>query len=200
MAKQDTELMSTRQAAEKLGISLRSAQLWVERGVLKAWKTPGGHRRILRESVDAVLADRAKISGHRDGRLSVLVVEDDPPLRRLYELVMSDWPDLDLRLAVDGFDGLLQVGARMPDLLIADLSMPGMDGFEMIRRLRAEPQLAEMEIVVVSALDPAEIERNGSLPSHIEVLTKPIPFDQLRRTVDRLRDSEKAYARTAAAR
>lgn len=186
--------MSTRQAAETLGVSLRSAQLWVERGVLKAWKTPGGHRRILRASVEAVLAERAAASRAADQRLSVLVVEDDPPLRRLYELVMGDWSDVELRLAVDGFDGLMQVGARKPDLLIADLSMPGMDGFEMIRRLNADPSLSSMEIVVVSALDPAEIERNGSLPGHIEVLTKPIPFEQLKRTVERLRSVGNSHA------
>lgn len=187
-------MMSTRQAAETLGVSLRSAQLWVERGVLKAWKTPGGHRRILRASVEAVLAERAAASRAADQRLSVLVVEDDPPLRRLYELVMGDWSDVELRLAVDGFDGLMQVGARKPDLLIADLSMPGMDGFEMIRRLNADPSLSSMEIVVVSALDPAEIERNGSLPGHIEVLTKPIPFEQLKRTVERLRSVGNSHA------
>ena len=44
---------TTREAAEALGICVRTAQLWVEQGRLRAWKTPGGHRRILRESVNA---------------------------------------------------------------------------------------------------------------------------------------------------
>ena len=53
-----SDLLSTREAAQLLGISLRTAQLWVESGVLRAWKTAGGHRRILRASVEAVLAER----------------------------------------------------------------------------------------------------------------------------------------------
>ena len=49
---------STRDAARLLGISVRTAQLWVEEGRLRAWKTPGGHRRILVESVDRLLDEQ----------------------------------------------------------------------------------------------------------------------------------------------
>jgi excisionase family DNA binding protein len=58
----DDAYLSTREAAELLGISLRTAQLWVENGVLLAWKTSGGHRRILRKSVDALLTERSRIA------------------------------------------------------------------------------------------------------------------------------------------
>lgn len=47
----DSSCMTTREAAEALGVSLRTAQIWVERGLLKGWKTEGGHRRITAESV-----------------------------------------------------------------------------------------------------------------------------------------------------
>ena len=51
---------STREAAERLNVSLRTVQLWVEAGLLRAWKTEGGHRRILRSSLDELLAKRAR--------------------------------------------------------------------------------------------------------------------------------------------
>ena len=82
MANDNEEVMGTQRAAETLGVSVRTVQLWVENGTLKAWKTPGKHRRILRSSVEAVLAERA---GEQDADLlaaqDVLVVEDEPPRR-----------------------------------------------------------------------------------------------------------------------
>ncbi|WP_419894875.1 helix-turn-helix domain-containing protein, partial [Pseudomonas aeruginosa] len=53
------EICSTTEAAERLGMAVRSVQLMVDRGELQAWKTPGGHRRILRSSLDAWLAAKA---------------------------------------------------------------------------------------------------------------------------------------------
>ena len=82
--------VSTREAAEILGISLRTAQLWVESGVLLAWKTSGGHRRILRRSIDALLAERSKISNANSEapvlsqNLKLVIVEDDQDLSLIH--------------------------------------------------------------------------------------------------------------------
>ena len=84
-----------------------------------------------------------------------------------------------LRIVGNGFEGLLQVGQQVPDILIADLMMPGMDGFEMIRNLRANPNLARMDIIVVSAIEREEIAKKG-LPSDVTVMGKPIPFHEIK--------------------
>lgn len=172
--------VSTREAANLLGISLRTAQLWVESGVLLAWKTSGGHRRILRKSVDALLAERVRQSGgsisstaSSKAGLKVVVVEDDQDLLRLIELTLSDLPqNIDVRSAKDGFAGLVLIGQFLPDLVIADLNMPGMDGFRMINSLVGS-EFAPAKIIVSTALSPADIEQRGGLPETIEVLQKP---------------------------
>jgi len=64
-------------------------------------------------------------------------------------------------------------------VLIADLMMPGMDGFEMIRHLRANPDYAGMDIIVVSAIDREEIKQHD-LPANVTVFSKPIPFHELK--------------------
>jgi CheY-like chemotaxis protein len=61
-----------------------------------------------------------------------------------------------------GIDGLLEIGRVPPDLLITDLRMPGIDGFEMIRRLRADPQLQDLDIVVVSGLTETRSSRTAA--------------------------------------
>lgn len=187
------DVCTTRQAARRLGVSLRTVQLWVENGTLPAWKTVGGHRRISTEAVDRLVAQQGealdRVGG--TGLLRVLVVEDQMSLRQLYQMTLASWDlPLEVLTAENGYQGLLMTGEQHPDLLIADLSMPYMDGFEMIRTLKAAEEFADLEIVVVSALDKFEIEARGGLPEGVTVFPKPIPFADLKRLVQsKLHDS-----------
>ena len=185
------DVLSTREAAEQLGVALRTVQLWVESGVLPAWKTAGGHRRISRAAVERLIGERrAALSGDTqpaplapsgETRLRVMVVEDEPELLRLFTMVIAGWDlPVDVTPASDGFEALLRMGQRCPDLLVTDLNMPGMDGFKMIESLRGVgPAYDEMEVVVVTALSEAEIQQRGGLPSQVRVFHKPVPFDEL---------------------
>lgn len=182
---------TTGEAARRLQISVKTAQLWVEGGILHAWKTPGGHRRISLRSVESVLASRNKsVSTSAPAtqptalRGQLLVVEDDPLLFRLYEVTIPSWHlPVDVAYASDGFQALLRIGERMPQMLITDLRMPGMDGFRLIHALRADPRYRSMRIAVVSMLTASDIRAAGGLPEGVTVLAKPIPFDHLREIV-----------------
>lgn len=186
---------STKEAAAVLGVSHRTVQLWVENGTLQAWRTAGGHRRITLESVNRLVdGRRAAIGGGAaqssapaaaatSGKPRVLVVDDDPLILRLYELEMAGWGlDMDLIKAHNGFEALIRIGERRPDLLVSDLNMPGMDGFRMIRTLREDSGTVGMNVIVVSGLDRATIKAMG-LPSDIPVFPKPVPFNELRSAV-----------------
>lgn len=168
-----------------LGVALRTVQLWVERGSLKAWKTVGGHRRVVRSSVEKLLEERSAAIASRKPALEfrMLVVEDDPRLRRLYELDVPAWrPPVKLELARDGFEGLLKAGQFKPDLIISDLQMPGMDGFRMIEALRQDSSVMA-DIVVVTALDAGTIRDRGGLAPDLQVLRKPVPLADIRKLV-----------------
>ena len=177
----DIEYLSTRQAAHRLGVSLGTVQNMVESGALEAWKTTGGHRRIPVTAVEALLARRRQgVTGGDSQRMDILITEDDATLQALYQMTIDGWElPIDLRIASTGFDGLLQVGQKVPDILIADLMMPGMDGFEMIRQLRANPALSRMDIMVVSAIEREEILARG-LPPDVTIFGKPIPFHEIK--------------------
>lgn len=179
----EPEYLSTRQAAVRLGVSLGTVQNMVESGALEAWKTAGGHRRIPVASVEALLAKRRNqtpSSQEAPQQLDILIAEDNQTLQALYRMTVENWKlPINLRMVSNGFDGLLQVGQRAPDILIADLLMPGMDGFEMIRSLRSNPDLARMDIIVVSAITRDEIVSRG-LPSDVTVFGKPIPFHEIK--------------------
>ena len=183
------DVCSTREAADRLGVSLRTVQLWSEAGLLRAWKTPGGHRRILTASVDELLRRREGVTGRRAprGLYEVLVVEDQADFRQLFELHLRSWGlPIQLTSAPSGFEALLQMGASRPDLLITDLRMPGIDGFEMLRALKASGALGELEIIVVTALTPHTISERGGLPDGVTVLYKPLQFADLRQRLSEL--------------
>jgi len=197
---------TTREAAALLGVSVGTVQLWVETGLLQAWKTSGGHRRVLRDSIKSllhkdsdgpspaasasavaalapaipVLTDDQAAPAALTRPLRVLVVEDDENLLRLYKVRLSAWPGAPVvSLADNGVTGLLMLGRSNPDLLITDLDMPGMDGFNMLRVLHQTPEMRNTTIVVVTGLDGDEVVRRGGVPEGVEVLSKPIPFGRL---------------------
>lgn len=183
------DVCSTREAADRLGVSLRTVQLWSEAGLLRAWKTPGGHRRILTDSVEELLQRRTGDGPRRapGGEFQVLVVEDEPDFRQLFELHLRSWElPIQLSSATSGFEALLQIGASRPDLLITDLRMPGIDGFEMLRALKASGAIGELEIIVVTALTEHTIAERGGLPAGVTVLYKPLRFAELKQRLCQL--------------
>lgn len=185
------------EAAQMLGVTLRTVQVWANAGVLKCWKTEGGHRRILRESVEALLNGRTRQVGGApisaaesegaEEALRILVVEDEPGLLRQYRMRLARWlmaPQVSV--ATNGIEGLVLLGSERPHLLIADLNMPEMDGIQMLRTLRTMTQLDSTEIVVVTGLDASDVAERGGVPAGIPVLPKPIPFDELEALAERL--------------
>lgn len=192
---------TTKEAATLLGVSVGTVQLWVESGLLQAWKTAGGHRRVIRESVEGLLhkareplAPMARAAANpASARLSVLVAEDDTSLMRLYQARIAAWPMApEVMVVNNGFAALLTMGRTCPDLLITDLRMPGIDGFVMLRALQKAPEAAHTRIVVVSGLSAAEIEAHGGLPGGIELLPKPIPFERLEQIASELASQRQA--------
>ncbi|TWI69719.1 excisionase family DNA binding protein [Pseudoduganella lurida] len=184
------DFYSTKEAAKLLGVAHRTVQLWVESGVLQAWKTAGGHRRIIKDSVERLVQERELAMAAKSGTPApaapsrVLVVDDEPAMLRLYELELAGWDlPMDIVKAHDGFEALLEIGRVRPAVLITDLHMPGMDGFRMIETLRANAEFANIRVIVVSGIESSTIT-SMSLPSDILVLPKPVPFERLRAAVE----------------
>ena len=179
--------MTTREAGEVLGVAVRTVQLWVESGVLPAWRTAGGHRRVSREAVLKLLADRKHDLGgdeelpEQELSLKVLLVEDDPNLLSLFSAVVRGWKmPIELTTATNGFEGLVRIGETRPDIVLTDLMMPGMDGFEMLRALKKPGSgFASLKVFVVSGLSSEEIRARGGLPDGVTYFQKPLNYVSL---------------------
>jgi CheY-like chemotaxis protein len=115
----------------------------------------------------------------------VLYVEDNPSNVELLRQVLSLRPGLALTVATDGPGGLAQAQGGGWDLLLIDIDLPGMDGMELCRRVRAEPSLAALPMIALSAnAMPAETRR--ALQAGFDAyLTKPLDVVRLLEEVDR---------------
>jgi len=183
---QNKEYYSTIEASKLLGVSVRTVQLWVENGSLEAWKTPGGHRRIVASSVDDYInGNQAKpVAPQTSDNMRILIVEDNPIVSKFYEAAINSWGQtIDVVSKKDGFEGLVEIGKQSPDLLISDIYMPGMDGLQMIRHLYKSEQLASDRIIIISGLDKESIIERGGIPSDITFFEKPIEIQQLKHAI-----------------
>jgi excisionase family DNA binding protein len=183
----DAAYISTREAAQLLGISLRTAQLWVESGALLAWKTSGGHRRILLSSVNKILEERKRLSLDpalaNTPKLKVAIVEDDLDLLQLMELTISGLEQAtEVQTSTDGFRGLIMLGEFRPHVLITDLNMPDMDGFRMLQAIEGS-EFSPAKLIITTALDSADIKARGFIPERAIVLHKPFTLSDLEQAV-----------------
>lgn len=189
--------MTTREVAKMLGVGLTTVQCWVESGALPAWKTAGGHRRIPRTAVEKLVSEQTATLD--EVRSTVLIVEDNPVDRELYRQHFEEW-NLPLRLymARDGYEGLLLAGRHEPDVVIADLSMPLMNGIKMINSLYPQHPTEKPVVVVITGLTMEEISTLGDLSPDIPVYPKPVPFTALRQVIERHVHSKFAIRRSEA--
>ncbi len=156
---------TTIETARLLGLAVRSVQLMVDRGELEAWKTPGGHRRISKISVERwiainrmhVTSDAAGTGGGGKSAATpprVLLVEDSSHFQNLVSLLVREqYPEVELHVADDGIAGLAMYGQLQPQVLIVDILLPGIDGATLIASLRSHPQFANSELIVMTSLD-----------------------------------------------
>ena len=162
---------TTLDVARRLNLAVRSVQLMVDRGELQAWKTPGGHRRISRASVDRWLAGRQAGPGASPAAAPpppsrpakpanpprVLLIEDSRHYQTLVSMLLSQrFPGVELHIADNGIPGLAMAGQLRPALLIVDILLPGIDGATLITNLRSHPQFADSQLIVITSLTESE--------------------------------------------
>ena len=113
---------------------------------------------------------------------SVLVVDDEPQARSMMRLILVR-AGFDVLEAKDGYEALHEVQRQIPDLMILDIMMPGIDGFTVCERLRAEERTTNLPIIVLSAKTDADSMQRGMEVGATMYLTKPVSPDDLTRHV-----------------
>jgi excisionase family DNA binding protein len=141
------EWLTLGQAASYLGVAQSTVRKWSDGGRLPAFYTPGGHRRFRRRDLDSFLAGSR--GGPAHGTPLVLVVDDDARLREFVR-VNLEMDGYAVREAGTAEEGLAALEEEPPDLILLDVMMPGMDGWEMLRRVQEQHGVGTIPVIMFS--------------------------------------------------
>jgi excisionase family DNA binding protein len=147
-----TDWLTLGQAARYLGVAQSTIRKWSDQGRLPAFYTPGGHRRYRQRDLDAFVAGSsgaaAPASRARPAPL-VLIVDDDPRIREFVR-VNLEMDGFAVREAGNADEGLAALEAEPPDLILLDVMMPKVDGWEMLQRVRERHGVDSIQVVMFS--------------------------------------------------
>ena len=115
----------------------------------------------------------------------MLVVDDDPSIRDLISVAFSG-PDCVVDVAESGELGLSRMRSRRPDLLLLDVQMPGQDGFQTLKAIRADETLRHVPVVMLTAKRSASDVMQARKMAVVDYLAKPINLLELARRVERV--------------
>jgi len=151
------KLFTIPQAAKNCEVSRWTIWKYVKSGDLKASTTPGGHHRILKEDLESFARERGIYPFGNGGSETkkVLIVDDDPDIRELFARMLSH-KEYRVETASDGFEAGARVATFKPGVIVLDLVMPGMDGFEVCRHIKEDPDTSGIKILAVTGYDTKE--------------------------------------------
>jgi excisionase family DNA binding protein len=151
--------LTTGEVASRCQVSVGTVKNWIEAGQLEAFRTPGRHFRIRAAELRRFQAAFG-FGAEADESPRILVVDDqqdfaDLALDALKELL----PGARVEGACGGYEALLRIGSLQPHLLVLDLRMPGLDGFEVCRRVKEAPATKATKIVAMTGFDDDQAEQ-----------------------------------------
>ncbi len=163
------------EAATLLMVSPITVRQWAAKGLLKAELTLGGHRRFMWHEIERFARENG-LSLQRadtDHISRLLVVDDDPQVARLLAEILDEHAGLTIETALDGFEAGIKVQQFNPELVLIDLMMPGLDGFEICRRLKADPVTRGIRLIAMTGLPSPDNTQRAVAAGAERCLAKP---------------------------
>lgn len=156
----DKDIFTTFEVASICNANITSIKNWIEKGKLRAFRTPGGHYRIEREILEGFL-NRYGMPNPFDTRVRkhVVVFCQNPATVELVRRGVGR--DNTVEGTDDPMEAALMIGDRKPDCLIVDLKMEGIDAMRLVRRIREQSSLQRMQIVAFTDTDDVEFEHKA---------------------------------------
>ena len=171
---QDKPYLTAKEVAELLMVSTNSVRVWTDKGMLKAETTLGGHRRFPRAEIERLMKLRTP-APVPEKLPSVLIIDDERALAETLADGLSEaLPGIRVETAHDGFEGGLKASATNPDIILLDLMMPGLDGFEVCRLLKREPATRHIRVIAITGFPSEENVRSILQAGAERCLAKPL--------------------------
>jgi CheY-like chemotaxis protein len=178
-------IYTTHDLSRLLHVNPRSVINWIEQDLLQSFRTPGGHRRVRHEDL-LVFLRKHKMpmpAALTMGTFSVLIIEDQDDLSKTIQGFLTSQNSLKVTTAKDGISALISIGRERPDLIILDIMIPGVDGLEVCRQIKADPKSHTAIIAIAGQADKAEAATTAGADAF---LTKPLESEAFLSHVQKL--------------
>jgi excisionase family DNA binding protein len=175
-ARGDPEWLTLGQAARFLGVAQSTIRKWSDQGRVPAFYTPGGHRRFRRADLDAFLARSGP--GRQQAGPAVLLVDDDDRMRELVRMELER-EGYDVQEAANADDGLASIETRKPELILLDVMMPHVDGWEMLRRVQERYGAGAIPVLMFSGQVDEKARRQAASSGARGFIGKPFDLAEL---------------------
>lgn len=175
--------LTTGQVAAACNVTIPTVKRWIREGHLSAFRTVGGHYRVTEDEFERFRVEHG-FPATTPETLRVLIVDDDPQLLAAMAEALTIDTTYVVETAQDGYEGLIKIGTFRPHLLILDLRMPGLDGFHVCEKVKADEE--GPKILAITAY-PDDQARERILRAGADgFMTKPTQIADLRNEVARL--------------
>jgi excisionase family DNA binding protein len=184
-------LLTTSEVANYCQVTNDGVVKWIKARKLKAYSTPGGHYRIRKSDFKEFLGRYGMPVDPEffaEEKKRILVVDDETTIIEIITQALGDATSYQLNSARDGYEAGLKIGTFRPDLIILDVMMPQMDGIEVCKRIKANPDTETIKVLAITG-HPEEGNIDKAYRNGADLcLIKPLQMDHLRREVSRLLD------------
>lgn len=175
---------TTYQVAKFLGVSLPTVVNWVNAGLLTAHRTPGGHRRIARNDVIAFARENNYPLSREFleavlGRKKILIVDDEHDFSDMVKDYLSLKGGFEVEVADSGFQAGYIVARQKPDMILMDIMMPYMDGFQVLRMMRDDPETRHIPVIACTAYRDPSIDARIKDEKFDGFVEKPLKLEGL---------------------
>lgn len=173
--------LTTGEIAKLCDVNLRTVIRWIDRGALKGFKLPGrGNNRVMVEDFLKFLNEHSmpippELMGEQNRK--ILAIDDEPAITSVIRRVLKA-AGYEVEVANDGFQGGTKLLQERPALVTLDLSMPGLDGYEVLDFIRRVPDICHTKVIVISALDQEHLQKALDAGADY-VLAKPFSNEEL---------------------
>ncbi len=188
-------VFSAHEVANICGVVNQTAINWIDKGYLEAYTTPGGQYRVYADvlarflqergmrmpvELKEILAEQAKIE-------QVLIVDDDEDLNDLIKQFLDKrYPGYTINQAYDGFQAGKAISEQKPDVVLLDINLPGVDGYELCRLIKSDENLSRPIVIAISGVDDDAIRQKASDAGADGFVKKPLTLEDLPGLIERL--------------
>ncbi|MDR1429631.1 MAG: response regulator [Spirochaetaceae bacterium] len=191
-------IFSALEVANICGVVNQTAINWIRSGHLKAFTTPGGQYRVYAEDLSVFLEKRGMRIPDEVVRVikndiewdTLIIIDDDHELnnvlKRWFEKKFTKYTIIQ---AFDGFEAGRQLGMAKPGFILLDINLPGIDGYELCKRIKEDPSLGQPFVIIITGIEIPEDKKTLLHKWSDAFFVKPLNFNQL---TDMIKDLEQS--------